>query len=151
MSLFRARGEKELLMHLIRGPLESSSSYRYPCPSGRSTQSKRYSGWANLSLLRNMLFALTGRLQLVGRRTKNCVVLRRRKQCEQGGLIYPSLCNSNKDLPFIQLHADTLSDTVKTKIVTESFCQTEWNNLPRWQVLCAVYAGCSFRYTFRKA
>lgn len=70
VSLFRARGKEELLMHLIRRPLESSSFYRYPCPSRRHIQNRQRSGWANLCLLRNMLFALSGRLQLVSRRTK---------------------------------------------------------------------------------
>lgn len=32
------------------------------------------------------------------------------KQREQGGLIYPSLCNSNVELPFNGLHTDRLSD-----------------------------------------
>lgn len=36
--------------------------------------------------------------------------------------------------------------------MTESFCQTEWNSLPRWQVLCVcVCARCSHRYTCCKA
>lgn len=72
MSPFSARGEKELLMHLIRRPLESRSSYHYPCPFRRRLQSRQFSGWANLNLLRHMLFAFSGRLQLVGRTELLC-------------------------------------------------------------------------------
>lgn len=46
VSPLRARGEKELPMHLIKGPLESSSSYRRPRPSRRRTPSRKCTGWA---------------------------------------------------------------------------------------------------------
>lgn len=46
-SLHGVRGEKEPLMHLISAPLESSSSYRCPCPSGRDIQSRKCSGGAD--------------------------------------------------------------------------------------------------------
>lgn len=46
-SLHGVRGEKEPLMHLISVPLESSSSYRCPCPSRRDIQSRKCSGGAD--------------------------------------------------------------------------------------------------------
>jgi len=106
------RGENELLMHLIRGPSESSNTYHHCCSSRRRIQSRKCSGWADYNLLRNTMHALSVQRTAhgLGNRMMVWFSIRRKKQCEQGGFIHPSLCSSNEKLPLTEPHTDRVSD-----------------------------------------
>lgn len=124
--------EKELLMHFIKKPFKSSSSYHNPCPS-------RWQGCAqvqHIRIHRETCFLHCWKTTCGGEELNVGMVLFQKKEIEWARWFNLPVTLQLQQGAAIHWAArwQTFRQTPET--VTESFCHTERSTLPRWQLLC---------------